>query len=275
MRARIWQRPIMARHWALPLTVLAPLVGAVFLAGCGGSLNNGNLGLTSDDVSGGGGAKAAFAGRTKKTAHLGEFKTRTSGSKKIFKTASGELTAYVIGPHDVLNINVFGVKELSGNMTVTNQGTIDYPLLGSVKAAGQTTIEIQDELTKKLGAKYLQKPKVAVMVKAYNSQRFTLTGAIKKPGVYNIAGKTSLVQAIAMAGGLDKVSDSSNIVVIRKIGDKRHAARFDYASLQTGRANDPEIKRGDMIVVGKSQIRAMLGDIGTVLPITSVFMALL
>ena len=100
-----------------------------------------------------------------------------------------------------MDVSVFKVPELSKSVQVADTGTINLPLVGEVPAAGKTAQEVEQDLTKKLGAKYLQNPQVTVFVKEYNSQRVTIEGAVKKPGVYPVRGKTSLLQFIAMAEG--------------------------------------------------------------------------
>ena len=111
-------------------------------------------------------------------------------------------SAYEIGPLDVLDISVFQVPDLTKSVQVSDTGTINLPLVGEIAVAGRTAQEVERDLTSRLGAKYLQNPQVTVYVKDYNSQRVTVTGAVSKPGVYPIKGRTSLMQVVAMAGGL-------------------------------------------------------------------------
>src|SRR5262249_61773057 len=97
-------------------------------------------------------------------------------------------TAYKIGPNDVIEITVFKVPELSKQVQVTDNGTVNLPLAGEIVVAGKTAQQIERELARTLGAKYLQNPQVSVYVKEYNSQRVTVEGAVKKPGVYPLRG---------------------------------------------------------------------------------------
>lgn len=163
-------------------------------------------------------------------------------------------TAYRIGPQDVLEISVFKVPELSKSVQVADAGSINLPLVGEVPAAGKTAQEIERDLTKKLGDKYLQSPQVTVYVKEYNSQRVTIEGAVKKPGVYPMRGQNSLLQTIALAEGLDASADA-NVVVFRQKDGRRAAARFDLDSIRAGEADDPPLNAGDVVVVGKSFIK--------------------
>jgi polysaccharide export outer membrane protein len=183
-------------------------------------------------------------------------------------------TAYKIGPQDVLEISVFKVPELGRNVQVADNGAINVPLLGELPAAGKTAQELERDLAKKYGVKYLQSPQVSVFVKEYNSQRVTIEGAVKKPGVYPLRGKTSLLQFIALAEGLDGMSDST-VVVFRNNGGKRFAAKFDVDEIRAGNASDPVMQQGDVIVVSTSQFKTAFNNVLKVLPAAGLFVALL
>jgi polysaccharide export outer membrane protein len=181
-------------------------------------------------------------------------------------------SAYKIGPLDVLDISVFKVPELSHTVQVSGVGTINLPLVGELPAAGKTARDIERDLTAKLGAKYLQSPQVTVYIKEYNSQRVTIEGAIKKPGVYPMRGKTTLLQLVATAEGFNEVSDLSEIVVFRRVGSKRSAAKFDVSEIRAGRVDDPALQEGDVIVVNESAGKVAFQNVLKALPITSAFM---
>jgi len=189
-------------------------------------------------------------------------------------TTSPGATGYKIGPLDVLDISVFKVPELSKSVQVADAGTINLPLVGEIPAGGMTAQEVERDLTKRLGAKYLQKPQVTVYVKEYNSQRVTVEGAVKKQGIYPIKGKNSLMQVIAMAEGLETKADST-VVVVRYTDGKRAAARFDINSIRNGETEDPPLQAGDMVVVGTSAIKESFENILKTLPLLGVFALLL
>jgi polysaccharide export outer membrane protein len=169
--------------------------------------------------------------------------------------------SYKVGPQDVLDVSVFKVPELTKSVQVADTGTINLPLVGEVAAAGKTAQEIERDLTKKLGAKYLQSPQVTVFVKEYNSQRVTVDGAVKKPGVYSIRGNTSLMQVIAMAEGLDTTTASSDVAVFRTVDGKRFAAHFDIDAIRAGRATDPLMQKGDVVVADTSTAKQVMNTI--------------
>lgn len=184
--------------------------------------------------------------------------SRTTG----FRTTG----AYEIGPLDVLDISVFQVPELTKSVQVSDTGTVNLPLVGEIPVTGKTSQEVEHDLSAILGAKYLNNPQVTVFVKEYNSKSVTITGAISKPGVYPIKGKTSLLQVVAMAGGLGDVSDST-VLVLRQSGGKRSATKFDVSAIQDGKAEDPPLQSGDQLLAGTSAIKQGFNTILKGLPL--------
>lgn len=200
----------------------------------------------------------------------GEAKPLARAADKLTSAATPGNKGYKIGPLDVVEFSVFKVPELKRTVQVSGAGTLNLPLVGEIQAAGRTARQVERDLTKKLGAKYLQSPQVTILIKEYNSQRVTVEGAVKKPGVYPLRGKTSLLQVIATAQGLDSVSDST-VVVFRRINGKRLAARFDVGQIRSGEANDPPIQSGDVVVAPTSAMKGAFDTIMKSLPLTTVF----
>ena len=187
-------------------------------------------------------------------------------------SASGALPGdgYRVGPRDILDVTVFDVPELSATVLVSDNGTIQLPLLGEIPAAGKTPQQLQADLTTRLGVDYLQNPQVTVSVKEFNSRSVILTGEVKSPGVYPLKGKTSLLELIAAAGGFAEGSDST-VLVLRKRGGKQQAAKFDVSTIETGRAKDPTMRAGDKVVAGSSMIKKSFGAFLKALPIAGAF----
>lgn len=181
-------------------------------------------------------------------------------------TGNGSATAYKIGAQDVLDISVFKVPDLSKTVQVADSGTINLPLVGEVPAAGRTAQEVERDLTKRLGDKYLQSPQVTVFVKEYNSQFVTIEGAVKKPGVYPIKGKSSLLQVIATAEGFTEVADS-DVVIFRDNNGKRSGAKFNIEAIRSGNQPDPQLLQGDTIVVSNSALAMTYQQFLKVLPL--------
>ena len=183
--------------------------------------------------------------------------------------ASPGAKSYRVGPQDVLDITVFMVPDLTKSVQVSERGLINLPLIGDVRAAGATAAEIEREMQRRLGARYLKNPQVTVFVKEFNSQRITVEGSVKKPGVYPLRGQDSLMRSIAMAEGLDRDTASSNVVVFRMIDGTRQALRYDLDSIRGGRSEDPPIEAGDVIVVDDSVAKTAFSIFVKTLPLAS------
>lgn len=174
---------------------------------------------------------------------------------------------YVIGPQDKLTIRVFEVKDLSfDNEQVDASGVIMLPLIGKVMAAGKTPDQLEEEISHRL-EKYLQSPQVSVSIAESASQKVTVEGNVKNPGVYLVRGETTLMQAVAMAGGVDSEADTHKVAVIRLENGVRKAATVDYAAIKQGRAPDPIIQGNDDVVVGESTAKMVWANIIRNLPI--------
>ena len=108
---------------------------------------------------------------------------------------------YQVGPEDQLAIGIFGQENLSRELRVNGQGEIAMPLVGVVKVGGLTSQQIEKRLEEAYGANYLVNPQVTVTVKEYRHQRVAVTGAVDKPGSYEIIGPRTLLEVLSMAGG--------------------------------------------------------------------------
>jgi polysaccharide export outer membrane protein len=196
-----------------------------------------------------------------------------SAIRKVVQTytamADPASKAYKIGPLDVLDITVFKVPDLTKTVRVSEAGTINFPLVGEIEAGGKTAREVEQMLTKGLGTKYLQNPQISVFVKEHNSQRITVEGAVKKPGVVPMAGGVSLLQAIAQSGGLDDVA-ASTAVVFRMTNGKRLAAKYDIADIRAGRAEDPQLQSGDVVIVPTSDVKEGINMVVKFLPLATI-----
>jgi polysaccharide biosynthesis/export protein len=200
-----------------------------------------------------------------------------ANATKVAETLTAAATpgnnAYKIGALDVLDISVFKAPELSKSVQVADTGTVNLPLIEDVQVVGRTAQEIERDIAGRLGAKYLQKPQVTVYVKEYNSQRVTVEGAVKKPGVFPVRGGNTLLQYLAMAEGLDPNSDST-VLVFRTTNGVRSAAKFDVSEIRAGTAKDPTLFSGDVVVAPSSTMKEVFNNFIKVLPLASVFAVL-
>lgn len=189
-------------------------------------------------------------------------------------TQTGEYTGnseYRIGPQDLLDISVFLNQDLRREVRVNTGGQISLPLIGSVQAGGKTVQELEVELSAAYGKSYLQNPQINVFIKEFTSQRVTLEGSIKKPGIYPITGRTTLLQAIAIGGGTEQVANETSVVVFRVVNGQKMAAVFDLKQIRTGEFADPEIFGDDIVVVDKSKVKSTFRTIIESLPIINTF----
>jgi polysaccharide export outer membrane protein len=180
-------------------------------------------------------------------------------------------TNYKIAPMDKLGIKVFKMDDLSGDYDVDLAGNISLPLIGQIQAANLTTAQLDDVLTQKLGAKYLEHPDVSVAIKASTAHVVTVDGSVKEGGSFPVAGPISLIQAVAMAKGTSEDANARRVAVFRTIGGQRQAAAFDLTSIRRGEAPDPQIYPGDIVVVDCSKVKAAQKQILQSIPLLAIF----
>jgi polysaccharide export outer membrane protein len=120
-------------------------------------------------------------------------------------------------------------------------------------AQGKTTTELSAEIARRLSEHYMQSPQVSVVVEEAVSQKVSVEGAVTEPGVFEMKGRTSLLEAVAMAKGPSKEANLRRVAVIRNVDGLPHAATFDYQAIENGTAGNPEILGNDIVVVDDSK----------------------
>jgi polysaccharide export outer membrane protein len=140
---------------------------------------------------------------------------------------------YVIGPGDLLSIDVWKEEELSKQVSVRLDGRISLPLVNDVQAAGLTSTELRNQLTEKY-KDFVDVPEVAVTVIESRSKRIYLLGKVARPGEYALQKNMTIVQAISLAGGLAEWADASDVKLIRKIKGTERTFRVDYDAIVSG-----------------------------------------
>lgn len=181
---------------------------------------------------------------------------------------------YRLGAQDLIEVSVFGVQDLSKTVRVNSNGQISLPLVGSVMAGGKTIPELEAELAKRYADGYLQRPQVTIFVKEFSSQRITMEGAVKNPGIYPLTGRISLLQAVAVAGGLDPLADLNGIVLFRQVEGKKMAAAYNMRELRSGRIEDPQLYGDDIVVIEQSGSKSAVRQFLQAIPAFGLFMAL-
>jgi polysaccharide biosynthesis/export protein len=173
---------------------------------------------------------------------------RASQASAVAAEAPG---SYVIGPDDVLSILFWRDKEMSADVVVRPDGKISLPLVNDIQAGGLTPDQLRDSVDR-LARRFVEAPSVTVVVKQINSRKLFITGQVEKPGPYAMSGPTTVLQLIAMAGGLKEFADGKRILIMRSDKAGRQAGlRFNYRDVTEGRnlAQNIELRPGDTVVV--------------------------
>lgn len=192
---------------------------------------------------------AAFAGPASAQA------AAVSGARPAVSMPGPEMNQqeYLIGPHDLIEVTVFQVEDLSRTVRVNARGSFSLPLIGAVDAAGRTASDVEALISDKLRDCCLQDPQVTIFIKEFVSQRVTVEGEVAKPGVYALSGRTTLLQAIAMAAGAGQLAELNEVRIFRTLPDGlKEGLSYDLEAIRAGSQADPVIQGNDVVVVSKS-----------------------
>jgi len=189
------------------------------------------------------------AGRTGAPAAPGGEASTAPGPTPMTGAVAPITSDYVIGPGDVLQITVWKNDTLSRSLPVRPDGKISMPLLHDVQAAGLTAMQLRDKIATALG-EFMPNPEVAVSVTDVRSMRISILGEVAKPGVLELRGQTTILEAIAMAGGFKDFASPSKITVIRlDEGGKTKRIRFNYNKAIGSDEENLVLRSGDVVVV--------------------------
>lgn len=192
----------------------------------------------------------------------------------LMRPATGRvvLSDYRIQPSDHLSVTVYREPDLSlADVPVDSAGKFALPLVGTVSAAGRTSEQLAQDITSALGSRYLKDPQVSVNVISAASQRVIVEGSVVQPGIYDIRGEMTLLGALALARGPDRVAKLNEIAIFRRVDGQLIAAKFDISQIRSGKAADPAIMPDDTVVVGFSGLKSVWRDTLQALPAFAVF----
>lgn len=179
---------------------------------------------------------------------------------------------YVISPSDVFKLQVFGEPEISNDtLRVDQAGNIQVALIGSVKAAGMTPVQVSQEIAERLGKTYIVDPKVNLALVEPAKRHVSVEGEVNRPGVYDIDGGFTLLSALAAAGSPTQAAKLDQVIVFRTINGRRMAARFNLSDIRGGAAPDPTIMNNDVVMVGYSNARGLWQDVLKAAPVFNAF----
>jgi polysaccharide export outer membrane protein len=178
---------------------------------------------------------------------------QSPAAQRAASPASVETVApagYIIGPEDVLGIVFWREPEMNGDVTVRPDGKVTLPLIGEIRAEGLGPETLRDQI-KAAAAKYMRDANVSVVVRQVNSRKVFITGKVETPGTYPLAGPRTVMQVIALAGGLNEYADSKNITVLRVANGQSRSFKFNYKDVARGKRLEQNIllQPGDTIVV--------------------------
>lgn len=176
--------------------------------------------------------------------------------------ADESLNDYRVGDGDVLQITVYDHPDLSTVARVDNGGTINFPLLGTVRIGGQTVRQTADQLAKGLSGGYIVNPQVSIFVQEFRSRKVTVVGQVTNPGLYELARPTSVLELISKAGGL-KVDAGDSIIVKRKGSQGEQQLTIDRRALmEKGDTSlDIPLRDGDNVFVAQAGVFYVTGQV--------------
>ena len=157
---------------------------------------------------------------------------------------------FTIGPEDVLGVVFWRDQDMSQDVTVRPDGMITLPLIRDIKAAGLKPNELADRI-QEAAKEYIAEPAVTVVVRQMNSRKVFITGEVFKPGAYPLASSMTVMQLIAVAGGLTEFADGKKISVMRVEGGESRTYEFNYKDVARGKKREQNLvlKPGDTVVV--------------------------
>lgn len=163
--------------------------------------------------------------------------------------------SYVLSPNDQLLIEVFQEDDLRTGAVISKDGTINFPLLGSVKLGGMTQAQARDKVSELLQRDFLVSPQVSLSVIRFARKRFTVLGQVGRPGSYDMPDQESidLLEAVAMAGGYTRIAEPGKVTVKRKVEDAEKVFTVNAKKMakEPGSPRFP-VMPGDTITVGES-----------------------
>jgi protein involved in polysaccharide export with SLBB domain len=159
---------------------------------------------------------------------------------------------YRLSPNDLIYVKVFQEDDLNSTLRVSEDGTVIFPLIGSVKIGGQSVDGATATIRDLLNARFLVNPQVTLTVLGYANRHITVLGQVQKPGDYNLRdqGSISLLQAVGMAGGFTRLANSANIIVKRNVDGAEKILHLNGKTMASDSQSEPfVVVPGDTITV--------------------------
>ncbi len=174
----------------------------------------------------------------------------------VLSTAKAQNADYLLQPEDVLYITVYEQPDLDTTVRISSAGQITFPLLGKITAAGFTVSQLKDKIEHLLASDYLVDPQVQVFIQKYHVRQVSVLGAVQKPGKYDMYNEkgTTVLEAIAMAGGFNDVASVNGTRIIRKKDGKEETipVRTTDITKKGQKEKDILLQPGDIVFVPES-----------------------
>jgi polysaccharide export outer membrane protein len=168
---------------------------------------------------------------------------------------------YRIGKNDVIEISVYNEPDLNKTLRVSPEGTINFPLLGNIKVIDLTAKELEANITDKLAGDYLVNPQVTVFIREFS--KVSILGQVNKPGAYEFKSGTTVIHAIALAGGFSEGANPERVKLIREENGVKNTQIIDTFSITNEMYGDNDVLLlpGDVIVVDKIGTVSVVGQV--------------
>lgn len=175
-------------------------------------------------------------------------------------------TAYLIGPQEILQVDVVGATTLSGTYLTDISGQLAFPLIGIVNIEGKSPNEAGQIIANRLRGEYLRDPQVRVIPKDFPVPSISVGGEVKRPGNYPSVGQPTLLRLVNQAEGLTEYARLDDVLVLRTIADQRYIGVYNLGAIQRGNYPDPRLFANDVVIVGDSPERRRMEVLLQVLP---------
>jgi polysaccharide export outer membrane protein len=180
----------------------------------------------------------------------GAVQAAESEPAEVMALETGWSGPFRLGAGDVLNVFIWKHKELSTIVTVRPDGKISYPLIGEIEAKGLTLGEIEERINKQL-KQHIQDPQVTVILEATHSFRIFVLGEVMQPGVFDLKGPVTVIQALAMARGLTTFASRNKIFIVNPARGGEQRIPFNYSKFVQGEDTNQNVvlRPGDTVIV--------------------------
>ncbi|MBY6129304.1 polysaccharide export protein [Qipengyuania aquimaris] len=180
--------------------------------------------------------------------------------------------SYDLAPGDKIAVRVYGEPELSvDELVIDNAGFVNLPLIGEIRASGQSAGELAQGIQAAYAADFVRDPRVNVVVLQGRVRTIAVEGEVEQPGVFPYAEGQTLLSALALARSPTDVAKLDEVIIFRTVEGQRLAGRFDLQDIRGGRSPDVALVPGDVVVVGYSNVRGAYLDVVKALPVVGFF----